>query len=118
MDYAVCFGHRADGPRTLPDDVSTSFVRSSFSHRADIFLKGNWAGGARGGAAGGGRMKTGTGKYEKLLKRCAGLEPVPTAVAHPCEKSALAGAVEASEQGLIRPILVGPMEKIREVAKA
>ena len=59
---------------------------------------------------------TGTGKYEQLLERCRSLEAVPTAVAHPCETSALAGAVEAGEKGLIAPILVGPADKIREVA--
>ncbi len=63
-------------------------------------------------------MNTGTGKYEALLERCAGLEPVPTAVAHPCDQSALAGALEASEKGLIKPILVGPAAKIAEVAKS
>ena len=61
---------------------------------------------------------TGTGKYENLLQRCASLEPVPTAVAHPCEASALAGAIEAGEKNLITPILVGPGAKIREVAAA
>jgi phosphotransacetylase len=60
----------------------------------------------------------GSGKYEKLLERCAGLEPVPTAVAHPCEASALSGPVEAGKLGLIRPILVGPKAKIEEVAKS
>jgi phosphotransacetylase len=60
----------------------------------------------------------GTGKYEALLARCRGLEPVPTAVAHPCEATALAGAIEAGEKRLIRPILVGPEAKIREIAKA
>ena len=59
---------------------------------------------------------TGTGKYEQLLKRCAELDPVPTAVAHPCEASALAGAIEAGEKKLITPILVGPAAKIRAVA--
>src|SRR5687767_3355349 len=61
---------------------------------------------------------TGTGKYEALLERCKGLEPVPTAVAHPCEASALAGAIEAAEHGLIVPLLVGPAAKIEETAKA
>ena len=60
---------------------------------------------------------TGTGKYEHLLERCQGLEPVPTAVAHPCEETALSGAIEAADQGLIRPILVGPSNKIAEIAK-
>ncbi len=62
--------------------------------------------------------KQGTGKYERLLVKCRKLEPVPTAVAHPCEKTALRGAVEAGEKGLIRPILVGPAAKIEAIAKA
>jgi len=61
-------------------------------------------------------MTSGTGKYEQLLVRCRSLEPVPTAVAHPCEETALAGAIEAGEKGLILPILVGPRTKIAEVA--
>jgi phosphotransacetylase len=61
---------------------------------------------------------TGTGKYERLLARCEGLAAVPTAVAHPCEESALEGAVEAAQKGLIEPLLVGPAAKIKEVAKA
>jgi phosphate acetyltransferase len=59
---------------------------------------------------------TGTGKYERLLARCEGLAPIPTAVAHPCEASALSGAVEAATRGLIVPLLVGPAAKIRETA--
>ena len=61
---------------------------------------------------------SGTGKYEQLLVRCRSLDPVPTAVAHPCEETALAGAIEAGEKGLILPILVGPADKIGEIAKA
>lgn len=61
---------------------------------------------------------TGTGKYERLLARCEGLAPVPTAVAHPCEVSALAGAIEAGARGLIVPLLVGPAGKIAETAAA
>jgi len=60
---------------------------------------------------------TGTGKYERLLERCRSLAAVPTAVAHPCEESALAGAVEAGRKGLIDPILVGPAARIRDIAQ-
>src|SRR5262245_52330837 len=60
--------------------------------------------------------KTGSGKYEQLLARCKGLAPIPTAVAHPCEASALEGALDAGKMGLITPILVGPIGKIRETA--
>ena len=64
-----------------------------------------------------GAMKTGSGKYEQLLALCSGLAPAVTAVAHPCEASALTGALDAARLGLIRPILVGPAEKIRAVAR-
>jgi len=60
----------------------------------------------------------GTGKYEQLLQRCRNLPPVPTAVAYPCEETALAGAIDAGAQGLIIPILVGPSAAIRDIAKA
>jgi phosphate acetyltransferase len=63
-------------------------------------------------------VETGTGKYEQLLGKCKSQQPVPTAVAHPCEPSALSGAVEAAEHGLIVPILVGPAAKIAATAKA
>ena len=62
-------------------------------------------------------QRTGTGKYEQLLERCRSLEPVPTAVAHPCEETALEGALDAAANGLIAPILVGPEAKIREIAE-
>jgi phosphate acetyltransferase len=59
---------------------------------------------------------TGTGKYEQLLTRCRSLEPITTAVVHPCEETALAGALEAAAKGLILPILVGPAAKIEQIA--
>ncbi len=61
--------------------------------------------------------QTGTGKYEQLLEECAMLDPIATAVAHPCEESALAGAIDAGTNGLIKPILVGPKARIEELAK-
>jgi phosphotransacetylase len=64
------------------------------------------------------KQATGTGKYERLLERCKPLAAIPTAVAHPCEETALAGAVDAARLGLITPILVGPAEKIKTIAAA
>jgi phosphate acetyltransferase len=60
--------------------------------------------------------ESGTGKYEQLLVKCESLEPIATAVVHPREETALAGAIEASAKGLITPILVGPVAKIREIS--
>lgn len=61
--------------------------------------------------------KTGTGKYEDLLSRCKGLNPIPAVVAHPCDVPSISGAIEAARQGLIDPILVGPRAKIEAAAK-
>lgn len=60
----------------------------------------------------------GTGKYEQLLVKCKKLEAVSTAVAHPCEATALSGAVDAAKHRLIVPILVGPASKIESTAKS
>jgi phosphotransacetylase len=54
--------------------------------------------------------------YDNLLWRCRSLEPVATAVAYPCEATALTSVVEAAKARLIAPILVGPREQIRHVA--
>lgn len=46
------------------------------------------------------------------------LEPVRTAVAHPCDVESLAGAIEAARAGVIVPVLVGPEAKLRNTAHA
>ncbi len=55
--------------------------------------------------------------YPALIERCAELEPVGAAVAHPCDQASLTAAVDAAEAGLILPVLVGPEAKIRGVAE-
>jgi phosphotransacetylase/acyl dehydratase len=56
--------------------------------------------------------------YAHLIARCAGLAPVPTAVAHPCDRASLEAAIRAAEARLIAPVLVGPETKIRSIAAA
>lgn len=56
-------------------------------------------------------------RYTHLLERVKGLEPIPTAVAHPCDQESLKGPVMAFQAGIIEPILVGPENKIRAVAE-
>jgi phosphate acetyltransferase len=46
------------------------------------------------------------------------LPPVPTAVVHPCDRDSLLGAMQAAQENLIIPILVGPEAKIRAIAQA
>jgi phosphate acetyltransferase len=56
-------------------------------------------------------------RYKHLLDRTKGMAPVLMAVAHPCDAESLRGVITAAEAGLIVPILVGPMAKIRGVAR-
>jgi phosphate acetyltransferase len=55
--------------------------------------------------------------YAALLESVQGLEPIPTAVIHPCDEISLAGAVESAQAGMIAPLLVGPEARIRAVAE-
>jgi len=55
-------------------------------------------------------------KLDELIARARKHPPVKVAVAHPCDQVSLESAVAAAKLGLITPILVGPEERIREVA--
>ncbi|MFX5960979.1 hypothetical protein ABTE72_19775, partial [Acinetobacter baumannii] len=52
-----------------------------------------------------------------LLEGARNGAPIVAAIAHPCDVSAITGAVEAAEAGYITPILVGPVAKIRTAAE-
>ncbi|MEY8199201.1 MAG: bifunctional enoyl-CoA hydratase/phosphate acetyltransferase [Colwellia sp.] len=55
--------------------------------------------------------------FSKLFKLTSKLQPVKTVIVHPCSVSALEGAIEAAEEGLITPILVGPEKRIIQLAE-
>lgn len=55
-------------------------------------------------------------KYERLIAIAKQIPTVTTIVAHPCDESSLRGVSEAAGAGLIKPILVGPISKIADVA--
>jgi phosphate acetyltransferase len=57
-------------------------------------------------------------RYQQLIAACGPIEPIATAVVHPCDRESLKGAVVAAQERLIRPVLVGPEAKIRAVAAA
>lgn len=57
-------------------------------------------------------------KLQALIKRAQAIEPLSCAVAHPCDETSLAAAVEAAELGLFLPTLVGPRSRIEAVALA
>ena len=55
-------------------------------------------------------------RYQQLIDATQELEPMRTAVVHPCDDLSLSGAIEAMRQRLIVPVLVGPERKIRAAA--
>jgi phosphate acetyltransferase len=55
-------------------------------------------------------------KYERLIAAAKKIPAASTLVVHPCDESSLRGVSEAAEAGLINPILVGPVSKIKSVA--
>jgi phosphate acetyltransferase len=57
-------------------------------------------------------------KCDALIDSCRALAAVRTAVAHPCDESSLAGAFEAAAAGIIKPVLVGPRQRIQALAAA
>jgi len=55
-------------------------------------------------------------KFHKLIATAQKHAPVKVAVAHPCDQVSLESVIEAANLKLIEPILVGPEQRIREVA--
>jgi phosphate acetyltransferase len=55
--------------------------------------------------------------FAQLVKNCQGCEPVTCAIAHPCDRDSLMGAIEAARRGFITPVLVGPEDKMRKAAE-
>ena len=55
-------------------------------------------------------------KYDRLIAAATAVPPAATIVVHPCDESSLRGVIEATKTGLIKPILVGPAQKIKETA--
>jgi len=55
--------------------------------------------------------------YRRLIAMTRGMAPLRTAVVHPVDSNSLVGAIEAAREGLIVPILIGPVAKIRAAAE-
>jgi len=55
-------------------------------------------------------------KYDRLIVAAKAVPPLPTIVVHPCDETSLRGAVDSAQAGIIRPLLVGPESRIRDIA--
>ena len=97
-----------DEPRALPDGVRAAALRRRSRDHLHAVLERDGTGRRAVRRSSPRRRRrhestaTGTGKYEALLERCRSLEPVPTAVAHPCEETALRAAPRGRREGADR----------------
>jgi phosphate acetyltransferase/phosphate butyryltransferase len=57
-------------------------------------------------------------RYDQLLAMAKRYPRIRMGVVHPCSREALDGALAAARLGLIEPVLIGPLAKIRSVAEA
>jgi phosphate acetyltransferase len=55
-------------------------------------------------------------KYDRLIAAAKHVPSAVTIVVHPCDETSLTGVCEAAEIGIIKPILVGPANKIKATA--
>jgi phosphate acetyltransferase len=55
--------------------------------------------------------------YHAIMEACRQYGPVRTAIVHPVQGAVLSSVVEAAEENLIVPVLVGPKDRIESAAK-
>jgi phosphate acetyltransferase len=56
-------------------------------------------------------------KYDRLINRAKQVSAARGVVVHPCDESSLSGVVQAAKNGLLIPVLVGPAQRIKTVAR-
>ena len=54
----------------------------------------------------------------RLVAAARKLGPLPLAVAYPCDSASMEAVAQAAAAGLVRPLLVGPLQRIAEAARA
>ncbi len=57
-------------------------------------------------------------RFDAYLAQARALPPLRTGIVHPCSGEAIAAAAEARDEGLIEPVLFGPVKKMHEAAEA
>ena len=56
-------------------------------------------------------------RFNSIMQRCKGMEALRTAIVHPVKAESLQAATDAAKAGLIVPVLIGPIAKIKAAAK-
>ena len=63
------------------------------------------------------RLKAPGVRFGALVEQARSLDPLITAIVHPCDELSLGGAIAARDEGMITPVLVGPRGKIEAAAE-
>jgi phosphate acetyltransferase len=58
----------------------------------------------------------GIDRWRRLLERCRGIDPLPTAVVHPCDHASLESALVAIQAGLIAAVVLAPRPRLERLA--
>ena len=56
-------------------------------------------------------------RYDAFMREARSLPALRTAIVHPCSPEAIKAAIEARDEGLLDPVLIGPEAKIRAAAE-
>ena len=56
-------------------------------------------------------------RYDAFMREARALPALRTAIVHPCSPEAIKAAIEARDEGLLDPVLIGPEAKIRAAAE-
>ena len=62
-------------------------------------------------------MIASTDHYKDILNTCRALGKIKVAVVHPVQDNVIAAVMEAVEEGLIDPVLIGPSRKIEKACQ-
>ncbi len=54
--------------------------------------------------------------FRDLIAKVQAADPISVAVAHPCSRNALEGAIDAARADIIEPVLIGPQDRIQRLA--
>ena len=57
-------------------------------------------------------------RYDAFIRDARSRPAISAAIVHPCSPEAILGAIEARDEGLLEPLLIGPEAKIRAAADA
>lgn len=56
-------------------------------------------------------------RYQEFISQARSLPAIRAAIVHPCSPEAILAAVEIRDEGLLKPLLIGPEAKIRAAAE-